>query len=335
MSSQHQIPTLGRLETVPIKSVWSSEPYAFDPWLSMPDNLQFLADALEIPGLELLSTQQSVGPFYADLVCQIIGTDQKVVIENQLDKADHRHLGQVLTYAPHLDAKVCVWVAAEICDEHRAAVDWLNRISNEAYAFFAVEVRAVRIGNSLPAPLFEVVAKPNEWARVVSEPHQNAELSEYSASNLQFWESFHEQLVEAGGAGRRINRPLKDANYWGPLTENSKAYISGWRSQSRNPHVGAFLGIYNPDAALVWELLEEQKSDLELEFGEPLDWSANKQRTVFKVVPKPLFSGTSPENWPAQRKWLIEKMVRLRKVFEKPVLDAIAAVDAQAIAPGT
>ena len=330
MGNGHQIPTLGKLESVPIKSVWTSEPYAFDPWLSQPENLQFLSDALGLPGLELLKAQSPVGPFAADLICQVIGTEQKVVIENQLDKADHRHLGQVLTYAPHHDAKICVWVAAEICDEHRAAVDWLNRISNDEIAFFAVEVRAVRIGDSLPAPLFDVVARPNDWSKLsASDSSSGSAASDYQLSNMEFWQLFELELTAAGGAVRRNKKPLKETNYYGPLTDNGRAYVAGWRAQSGKPNVGAYLGIYGTHAPLVWNHLLNRQEELDQAFGEPLVWSSNKQETVFKVMPAPFYSLSDKANWPEQHSWMVKRMVRLRDVFEKPVLQAIADCDSE------
>jgi hypothetical protein len=328
MSSKYDLPTLGRLVTVPIRSVWASEPHVFDPWLSQPENLQFLADALGLPGLELLNAQSAVGPFFADLVCRVVGTDHKVVIENQLDKADHRHLGQVLTYAPHHDAKICVWVAAEICDEHRAAVDWLNRISNDDFGFFAVEVRAVRIGDSLPAPLFDVVAKPNDFAKLAPESSSGGPLSSYAATNIEFWRLLHPKLKAAGGATRRSDGDLKDSNYWGPLTDKgSDAYVLAWRSQSAHPNVGAYVGLYGNRAAHVWQSLLERRDAFDEAVGEPLRWEANQTGTNCKIMVEPLYSDTAPENWPAQTDWLVDKMVKLKSAFEQPIRMALAEVD--------
>lgn len=323
MAEGHSIPVLGRLETVPIRSVWTSEPFAFDPWLCQTENLQFLADSLGLPGLELITAQSPVGPFSADLICKVVGTDHKVVIENQLDKADHRHLGQVLTYAPHHDAKICVWVAAEICDEHRAAVDWLNRISNDDIAFFAVEVSAVRIGESLPAPLFEVVSRPNDFSKLAPESSAAGPISAYSASNIQFWKMLHSKLKNSSGPLRKYDSDLKDTNYWAQLVPEANAFILTYRSQSSNPSVGAYIGLYSPNGASVWEGLEANKDRLNEEFGEPLRWVAERGGSNFKILTDPKFGGTGSDNWDEQTDWLVKQMIELQRVFEQPIRAAL------------
>jgi hypothetical protein len=102
---------LGRLERVELRNVWISEATSFTPWLARPDNMAVLAETLGID-LELEAQEKAVGPFRADLLCKDIGTDRWVLIENQLEKTDHSHLGQLLTYASGLEAVTIVWIAA-------------------------------------------------------------------------------------------------------------------------------------------------------------------------------------------------------------------------------
>lgn len=320
------VPTLGRLENVDLRGVWASEPYNFTPWLAAPENLQFLADSLDLPGLELIRTEHPVDSFSADIVCKVVGTDHHVLIENQLERTDHLHLGQVLTYAPRFDARIVVWLAREFTDAHRAALDWLNRITGEDYAFFGAEVRAVRIGDSVPAPLFDVVTRPNDWAKLVQPTSATAGTpdSEYSSSNLEFWAPFHDLLAEAGGPVRKVNRPLKDSNYWAPLTDNGRCYINAWRSQSRNPHVGVFLGFYNDGAEAAFSELLRNRESFEERFGATLDWSVNKGRTVFKIVVPPLHSPVDKTNWPMQQAWLVQQVIQMRDTFAEAALGALA-----------
>lgn len=320
----YEVPRIGRIRPVDLRQVWASEPYSFTPWLAEAENLQFLADSLDLPGLELVRTEHPVDSFSADIVARIVDTDHYVLIENQLERTDHTHLGQVLTYAPRFDARIVVWIAREFTDAHRAALDWLNRITGEAYAFFAVEVSAIQIEGSVPAPLFNIVAKPNEWTKAAQATAAAEEtLSEYAASNLKFWPAFHDQLAAAGGPLRKTGRPLKDSNYWAPLTDNGRAYISAWRSQSRKPHVGVFLGFYNEGAESAWQRLLEQRETLEAQYGEPLNWSANKQNTVFKISPEPFYSPCEKSAWPDQHEWLVRQMTKMDLVFRTPVQSAL------------
>src|SRR5688572_6347136 len=139
---------LGRLERVNLREAWTNEAYDFTPWLALPENLRLLSDVVGIE-LEVEAVEKNVGPFIADILCKDTLTDGWVLIENQLEKTDRRHLGQVLTYAAGLKAQTIVWIANPFTDEHRAAVDWLNEITDDHLKFFGLEVELWRIGSSL------------------------------------------------------------------------------------------------------------------------------------------------------------------------------------------
>ena len=154
---------LSKLERVPLREAWKHEANDFTPWLAEEDNLNTLADALGLPDLELVATEHWVGEFKLDILCT--SGDDQVIIENQLEKTNHTHLGQILTYAAGTGAKKVIWVAESFRPEHVAALDFLNQNTTEELSFFAVEVELWRIGDSPLAPKFEVVAKPNDWAK--------------------------------------------------------------------------------------------------------------------------------------------------------------------------
>ena len=116
---------LGRLESVEPRDVWSSESEDFTPWLAQAENLKLLGETIGLD-LELEAQEKDVGPFRADILCKETSSDDWVLIENQLERTDHTHLGQLLTYAAGLKAVTVVWVARIFTEEHRAALDWLN-----------------------------------------------------------------------------------------------------------------------------------------------------------------------------------------------------------------
>ena len=155
---------LGKLEKVPVRCVWKHEAHDFTPWLAA--HLDELGEAL---GLDLdvqqVEEEAPVGTFSLDILVRDAGGERPVIIENQLGKTDHDHLGKLLTYAAGYNAGAIVWVTGEFTDEHRAAVDWLNQETGEDVQFFGVVVEAWKIGNSLAAPHFSVVAAPNAWSK--------------------------------------------------------------------------------------------------------------------------------------------------------------------------
>jgi len=68
-----------------------------------------------------------------------------------------------------LSEQTLVWIANPFTEEHRAALDWLNAITDQRFNFFGLEVELWQIGDSKIAPKFNIAAKPNDWSRTVSE----------------------------------------------------------------------------------------------------------------------------------------------------------------------
>ena len=128
----------------------------------------------------------------ADVVATDAKTGSRVLIENQLEPANHRHLGQVLTYLAGLEAKVVIWIARDFDEAHRSAVRWLNDHTTDEFAFFAVRMRVVRIGDSPFAPIFEVLEKPNAWERALERKFRKAD-SELTRLRKDFWERYLER----------------------------------------------------------------------------------------------------------------------------------------------
>ncbi|MDT0506919.1 hypothetical protein [Novosphingobium sp. MMS21-SN21R] len=181
--------TFGTLLDVPLREAWTHEAHRFTPWLAA--NLDRLSAAIGIP-LELTGTEARVGTFSADILARNPADDSIVLIENQLEGSDHTHLGQIMTYLAGLDTHTMIWVAPSFRDEHLSAIRWLNEHTVDPFAFFAVRVRVVRIGDSPLAPLFEVVERPNNWDRRLAQQRRTAEgnLTELGQHRLEFWSHF-------------------------------------------------------------------------------------------------------------------------------------------------
>jgi hypothetical protein len=156
---------LGVLSSVDVREVWAHEARHFTPWLA--DNIERLSAVLGMR-LEVEGVEVGVAPFWADILALSPEDGARVLIENQLTQTDHRHLGQIMTYLAGLQAQRVVWIATDFSEPHLSAVQWLNEHTAEPFAFFAVRISAVRIGDSPAAPLFEIMAKPNDWDRQVA-----------------------------------------------------------------------------------------------------------------------------------------------------------------------
>ena len=193
---------LGHLTRVDLRDIWTSEASDFTPWLAREENLKILGDTLGIDDLVLEAQEKSVGPFRADILCKDIGSDAWVLVENQLERTDHVHLGQLMTYASGLEAVTIIWIAARFTEEHRSTLDWLNRITDESIRFFGLEIELWRIGDSPAAPKFNVVSKPNDWSRSVSHAARaidETELSDIRILQREYWADLQQVLENQGG----------------------------------------------------------------------------------------------------------------------------------------
>ncbi len=184
------VPKIGRIQEVDLRSVWPKEAQSFTPWLE--ENPDELGDLL---GLDLeLSKEHPIGSFSLDLVGTDLNTGRRVIIENQLEKSNHSHLGQLLTYAGGVRPHIIVWVAKAIREEHRAALAWLNSVTDNETHFFGVEVKAIKIGDSLPGPMLEVVVEPNVWGKSVREAAVKATTSDRFQAYSDFWATLKAEM---------------------------------------------------------------------------------------------------------------------------------------------
>lgn len=314
------IPDLGRIERVELRNIWTSEAGAFTPWLAQPENLAILSEELDIE-LELEAQEKSVGPFRADILCKDIGRNSWVLIENQLERTDHTHLGQLLTYASGLEAVTIVWIAARFTEEHRSTLDWLNKITDESFRFFGVEVELWRIGASPVAPKFNIVSKPNDWSRsvaVAARAIDDSELSETRVMQRNYWAAFHQALEAAGGSvsGNRTPQPQSWMNY--PVGRSG--FMLGAVMVRPKQQVRAELYISNNRAKEYFALLESQKTSTEHELGYALDWEPLPDGRDSRVSVS--LNNVDPENeadWPRQHQWLAKHLNDLHRVFSNRV----------------
>lgn len=187
---------LSKLQRVPLREAWKHEASDFTPWLAETENLNTLAESLGLDDLELVATEHWVGEFKLDILCTD-GPDQ-VIIENQLEKTNHAHPGQILTYAAGIGAKKVIWVAEAFRPEHVAALEFLNQNTTDDLNFFGVEVELWRIGDSPLAPKFEVVVKPNEWSKTGREQARAAAASASPTKqrHLKLWTTLVDALAK-------------------------------------------------------------------------------------------------------------------------------------------
>lgn len=303
---------LGSLKTIDIRDVWKDEARDFTPWLLV--NVKELSDALGLD-LELHQSEHPVGKFSLDLIGVIAGTQDIVIIENQLGASDHTHFGQLLTYAGGTDAKYVIWIASKFRDEYISAIKWLNDGTTEEINFFAVEVGAVQIGDSLPAPLFKVVAQPNEWSKEAKANATAAISGERSQLQVEFWTRYLTKVSETRPAWTSSRRGR--AQNW--LATTARLQGASFCVAFTGSQMKSELVFDSKDVELNsqrFDYLLEHKEQIERSFGAPLIWhfpEGNIQCILRYVAPGDFLDEGS---WEGAIEWLLETQSRLRSAVE-------------------
>lgn len=185
---------LGKIKRITdIRSVWHHEEKDFSKWLAQDENLKQLSDAIGID-IVLEERESSVGNFSVDLYALEEGTERRIIIENQLEDTNHDHLGKLITYASGKGAEVIIWVVKRARDEHRQAIEWLNQNTGVNIGFFLVEIELWQIDDSAIAPKFNVVERPNDWAKQMKNVDS---LSETKQLQLHFWQQLSEFICNS------------------------------------------------------------------------------------------------------------------------------------------
>lgn len=295
---------IGELTSVEPRAVWQHEAHNFTPWLAA--QIDRLGEAIG-QDLEVLGSEMAVGPFSADIVARNRLDGHTVLIENQLEKSDHTHLGQILTYLAGLEARTVVWVSTRFQEEHLSAIRWLNDHTPPDYSFFAIELRVVRIGESAAAPIFDIVARPNLFERNLKV--RKAEASGTADSRLRdFWELYIQRYPEDAAIGMKA---WNNTNVW--LSVGDGIVLAAYLTKSCGVYVRGQSSV--PIGAVI-EQLEPHREALEAQTGAVFgQGEANR----IMALAGPAFG--DPATWPEATDWL---HVHLRRHHEalRGVLDS-------------
>jgi hypothetical protein len=304
---------LGTIHPVPLKDLWAGESTHFTPWLAQ--NLDALASKLGMD-LELESTEADAGDFSADIVARDLSTNKLVVIENQYGGTDHKHLGQIITYASVLGAGAVVWIAETIRPEHKAAMDFLNQHLKETLSLFAVQASAIRIDESKPAFVLTVVSMPSEASVVVEITPRSETKERYRA----YFQSLIDELRETHKfTNARTGQPQ---NWYTFASENSKVYKYS-TSFAQGGRVRVELYIDCGDKAKNEQLFDglfARKAEIEASLGFALSWERLDSRRACRVaVYRDGDIDADSEALAEIRAWTIQNLLKFKVVFPDSV----------------
>jgi hypothetical protein len=304
---------LGKLEKVKLRDVWKHEALDFTQWMAKEENISLLLDEISISA-ENIKPEDNAGKFNVDISADEVESGKKIIIENQLEKTDHSHLGQLLTYASSFDACIIVWVVAEARDEHKRAIEWFNENMQSEISFFLVTTEVWQIGESKPAVKFNVVVEPNDWAKInKNSSTYSRELTETKLNKLEFWNAFKD-YANTNETKLKIARKPRPQHWYSISFGSSKAGLA-CTTNKRDNYVGIEIYI-NDDKSLYHKLLKN-KDNIDAILEDEISWEElpEKKASRIRVVRK-----GNPENkdrWEEYFQWLIKNGEILANVFNK------------------
>lgn len=300
---------LASIERVDLREVWSNEASDFTPWLA--ENISKLGEELGLD-LDVEGTEVSVGNYSLDVLATD-NSNRKVVIENQLESTDHRHLGQLLTYAAGFDANVVVWITKDFRDEHRQALDWLNQHTDDETEFFGVAVEAWKIDESKPAPYFNLVATPNDWRK---EAVKRSRGERPISGRQERYRSFFQQLIDTLREEHRFTNDRRAGRVgWCQFPTNHHGVKYGANfDRQRKARVEVYIagGKNTP----LFEDLSRHKDDIESKLGLPLDWEQPEDRTACRIeAVRPGSIDDDDDALAEIRTWMVDTLLNFKRVF--------------------
>ena len=303
---------IGRLEKVSLREIWPNEARDFTTWLA--ENLDFLGEALGL-SLSLVEQEAAAGIFAADVLAEDAGGNP-VIIENQLERTDHDHLGKLITYLSNLDAKTAIWITSNPRPEHEAAIHWLNQTLPADVALYLVRLEAYRIGDSSPAPLLTVVAGPSPEAKQIG--GQKKELAQRHVLRLEFWGQLLDRAKERTSLHARIS-PGKE--HWISAGAGKSGLGFNYVIRMSDAQVELYIDQGEAEAnKRIFDRLFASKEQVEAVFGEPLEWQRLDDRRACRIRHILTQGGLADrDRWPEIQEAMIDAMVRLEKALKPQV----------------
>lgn len=303
---------IGMLKEVDIRDLWKHEQYDFSNWLAEPENIAYLNDILGLTLVEV-DKEKYVGSYRCDIVAKDETSDITVIIENQLEASNHDHLGKIITYASGLDAKVVVWIVKQAKEEHRSAVEWLNNNTRSGIDFFLIELHAYKIGDSDPAPKFEVIEQPNDFIKSSKSSSSGDATNKSQSERVAFWTQFNDEIV---AHGKPFNTRKATTDHWYNVAiGNSNCHI-GITLVNSDSFVGVEL--YIPDNKDLYDSLYEKKDDIEKQIDFDLSWERLDGKKASKIIHRiPGLDFDKKDNYPQLMDEIIKKVIVIRDVFKK------------------
>ncbi len=304
---------LSKLEEIKdLRKIWPKEDIDFTRWLAKEENINLLGDTCGI-NIVVEKVEESVGPYRCDIYAKDTANN-KIIIENQLEKTDHDHLGKLITYASGKDAKTVIWIAKDTIEQHRQAIEWLNKNTGEDINFFLIEIKLYKIDNSNPAVKFEIIEQPNDWGK--SMKAQDNVSTPTETARKGYWNMFNEYAFSNDNEfSKKFNKRRPSTDHWMDLSVGSSAYhISVTQVRKENK-----LGVewYISNNKEIYNKLYSKKEEIEKELGFSVEWMPLVDKKASRIITYYKTDFEDRNAYPEQFQWIMNTAVKMKDVIKK------------------
>lgn len=303
---------LGKLEKInDLRKVWPHEALDFTPWLAQDDNIAMLSDAIGID-ISVDETESTVGNFNVDIYATETDTGNKIIIENQLEETNHDHLGKIITYASGKDAKFVIWIVKKAREEHRHAIEWLNNHTDNDIAFFLIEIELWSINNSDPAVKFNVIEKPNDWAKEIKKADNN--INDTQKLKLEYWTNFVDYAFANNSFSKMFKKRKPSTDHWYSVSLGSSEYHMSFLMNTQKNILA--IEVYFSNNKELFNEFYSEKNKIEALASVKLDWRELPERKASRVLYETTADFKNKDNWNEQFDWIMEYAVKIAKAFK-------------------
>ena len=300
---------LGKMKRVTdLRTVWPHEANDFTKWLAEESNLEELGSAVGID-IDLEERESNVGNFSVDLYATESGSGRKIIIENQLEDTNHDHLGKLITYASGKGAEVVIWVVKRARDEHRQAIEWLNQHTDSNIGFFLVEIELWQINDSLLAPKFNVVERPNDWAKTMKSIEG---MSETDRLKLDFWQTFNDQLGANSDFQKEFNTRKPQPCHWYDLSLGTSSYFLSLNINTQKKKIDT--GLYIPNDKELFHGFEQHKDEFNAVLGAGVEFRDSGKSS--RILLYKSINVKDRTKWPEAINWLFETSLKFKRIVQ-------------------
>lgn len=300
---------LGKIKKVDLRKAWNHEAFDFTKWISKTENISILSEEIGIE-ISVKETEAKTGRYSVDILAEEENKGHTIIIENQLETTDHDHLGKIITYASGYDAEIIIWIVKDVRDEHVQAIDWLNDHTDQKINLFLIKIELWQIEDSPYAPKFQIISKPNDWAKALKDTRKDAGLTDTKLMQLDFWTKF-KQYCQQNDAKLKLRKVFPQ--HWFDISFGSSTAHISLTLNTQKDQIGC--EIYIPDSKETYKVFHDNKEQIEGIIGESLEWMElpEKKASRIKLVRDSKLADESL--WPQYFEWLKKQAEEFSKCF--------------------